>query len=1696
MSAIAGMNPSSLCNQNSGMPHNSLNSVPSVVRQQQIQSIPITTTSPPPFLIQGHRLPGSPPPGLQNLPLPESPMQTENYNEKYSPSGSVDMNQTQHPQPEPDQLPLVPQVPQHQIQLPPEEVNADPHNLFENNANQENQDRAESPAKDATLEPESDDELFINEGPSLDDDDDDSFQETSGGFPQDNFDDSSTFIDEEDTTYGSPGLREAFSEGFSANHDQESLLDQEPSRAGSADNSRKNKRKQFRPRNIVYSVNDESDNDDGAQVHDQENPAVNLYNRRNHISQSERENSPMDLSVPPRPDLESDSESESSQAATDQSKPKPGGLSVVRPEILFGDNKVPSSSASNNSSASDPSPLSLLSNLSGFPQGLNPLSHLKPEEDATGNSMKDAFKEVLKLYGFSSDTMENIMQNACTDQGQEKQIGGENPFPLSGAMHPGMLSAALQGNLPPSHQPPTPPRTPQGHQKQYEENRSSQGISMVPKMPSLLAMAGLQQQMLSKPGIPPLPAHMNKQSLQGLPPGMLGVHPMAGLPPSHGMPPIPSHLLAAQRVHGLMPGKPIVTTDYTRYFKRFGSSLECGFAACKDMNYREHFHCAVPMCKGKDFAKKEEMIRHSKWHQKMDEALKYGFRRVTPMDDCSDQFQDCSHNKKQTHYHCIQSDGCDKVYISTSDVQMHFNYHRKDNAIQREGFLRFRGAEDCHTSHCLYRGQRTTHFHCNRSSCQYTFKNKADMEKHKNYHMKDEQLNKDGFKKFMKHEPCGFLSCKFSRTHNHIHCIRNHCEYVLHSSGQLFSHKRKHERKDNELAYRKYKLAQSMMNPGSGQNGLFPFPNPASSPDISISHQNENSNSLERPPSSNGSLTSGSSSPPLNIPPTSMGLPRSEPNGQMRFSPMSMPQSFSSNAHGAIMSMAQPLPPTSNYGNDIKREPLPFMQLPQVIPEDVWQNYLLRFEQEEGCGFQECDVEDTEHFHCKDEGCETVFRTEEGVREHGRNHFQQDCISETYFAKVDPEEPGTEAACPAQCPYKNKEIHFHCKWDNCAEVILSTDVPFRRLDHYKIHEYTKKWNMSQKGHEPVSMTMTTNIDTMFKRKRGRPPKNRVIEVFDKHFGGSSASPGTPQAVFTSFKLPKPGPPMPPDFPGLQGPVSSHSPYSFSVAPIRPPIPQFTTTTQFDMKTEPGQNITSESAINLGPNSIQEAKKELCENPTAPVSQEDIQKIQENNNNNQSENESSSEEVTPPKNQGLIKARGTYFPLTAFPTSMPQGPIMRRDSTPPGSERPVQTEETSPPISMKSKIGVNFMVSVGRNMEQGDNALAKLLQASQEMGFANSDRLESNPNKQLSDERKLQPTIPDLSPISSQARDSLHSQMGSPVRRETPSPQIILSPSQQSPRMIQSSSPISVPTSPVISSGSLTPTSSQLSFANPFGIAGRPFLSSPGMLPPGMNPFFPHAGMIIPGVPNPFQRFPNDPRMTAGLFDPSKPFPRPGWPGGLGGPALSQKRSSPMELDDDIGMSLDQKKLRLQSSMRMLKDEPVPEGYMRFRFNEDCQFSNCNYREHQTHFHCMRKDCNYRFCDKTRFVQHTARHERLDTLCGDEFQGFRGVACGREDCELNVLHNTSANQKSSSHFHCLKCDYYCTDTNKVVAHRRQHQKLDSIMAAGFEKYTPTQYCATPGCTHNGKQTHYHCRKCQYAVLGLSQMEAHKYRHLNE
>lgn len=43
---------------------------------------------------------------------------------------------------------------------------------------------------------------------------------------------------------------------------------------------------------------------------------------------------------------------------------------------------------------------------------------------------------------------------------------------------------------------------------------------------------------------------------------------------------------------------------------RFASASECAATQCRDLNYREHFHCLD--CNSRVFVKKEEMIRHFK----------------------------------------------------------------------------------------------------------------------------------------------------------------------------------------------------------------------------------------------------------------------------------------------------------------------------------------------------------------------------------------------------------------------------------------------------------------------------------------------------------------------------------------------------------------------------------------------------------------------------------------------------------------------------------------------------------------------------------------------------------------------------------------------------------------------------------------------------------------------------------------------------------------------------------------------------------------------------------------------------------------------------------------------------------------------------------------------------------------------------
>ena len=180
-------------------------------------------------------------------------------------------------------------------------------------------------------------------------------------------------------------------------------------------------------------------------------------------------------------------------------------------------------------------------------------------------------------------------------------------------------------------------------------------------------------------------------------------------------------------------------------------------------------------------------------HKKRDNALSHGFMRFAPAENCTDfptSTKSCKFNGKSTHYHCMH---CEKYYTSTSDVVTHENYHKKSNAFINDGFRRYKAADVCGDLKCQYRDQKTTHFHCTRGSCDFVFKNKSDIDKHKQYHVKDEAYMQQGFKKFYRSEDCNAeKNCPWRLKSNHFHCLK--CHFSFTSTSQMLSHRRKHDK--------------------------------------------------------------------------------------------------------------------------------------------------------------------------------------------------------------------------------------------------------------------------------------------------------------------------------------------------------------------------------------------------------------------------------------------------------------------------------------------------------------------------------------------------------------------------------------------------------------------------------------------------------------------------------------------------------------------------------------------------------------------------------------------------------------------------------------------------------------------------------------------------------------------------------------
>uniref|UniRef100_A0A803SM25 C2H2-type domain-containing protein n=2 Tax=Anolis carolinensis TaxID=28377 RepID=A0A803SM25_ANOCA len=182
-----------------------------------------------------------------------------------------------------------------------------------------------------------------------------------------------------------------------------------------------------------------------------------------------------------------------------------------------------------------------------------------------------------------------------------------------------------------------------------------------------------------------------------------------------------------------------------------------------------------------------------------------------------------------------------------------------------------------------------------------------------------------------------------------------------------------------------------------------------------------------------------------------------------------------------------------------------------------------------------------------------------------------------------------------------------------------------------------------------------------------------------------------------------------------------------------------------------------------------------------------------------------------------------------------------------------------------------------------------------------------------------------------------------------------------------------------------------------------------------------------------------------------------------------------------------KRRKTASSRKMLDEGMMLEGFRRYDLYEDCKDTSCQFSLKVTHYHCTRENCGYKFCGRTHMYKHAQHHDRVDNLVLDDFKRFKSsLSCNFPDCQFSG---------NSTHFHCLRCGFRCTDSTKVTAHRKHHGKQDVISAAGFCQFSSSVDCEVPDCKYKLKCSHFHCTYpgCKHTVVGMSQMDSHKRKH---
>lgn len=325
--------------------------------------------------------------------------------------------------------------------------------------------------------------------------------------------------------------------------------------------------------------------------------------------------------------------------------------------------------------------------------------------------------------------------------------------------------------------------------------------------------------------------------------------------------------------------------------------------------------------------------------------------------------------------------------------------------------------------------------------------------------MKDEQLLKDGFKKFLKTDPCRVEGCRFTMICNHIHCVRSNCTYVLHSSGQLLSHKRKHERMDAEMAYRRFKMGHTAKDLTPSElaalqsfHGLDLSPKPPPPPTLNqfpVADQatTEKFNKLLNNATMENlnALLSHTAANTTNVTPELLKEIQEHQKRSNRYS----------------NSRETPKNENETYGGEHSES------IEDGIPKSVIQNVPANEE------VKTPTVEEVEQIISQ-------YFTDQCTKQQSQSNEPLDLNLKTSFNKS-----------ILECFMSNNESHLHCLITGCEAVVPRSlkDIS----EHLRMHELNR-------GADSIiqnsNLLQITSIEGFFNRKRGRPPKNRVVEVYN------------------------------------------------------------------------------------------------------------------------------------------------------------------------------------------------------------------------------------------------------------------------------------------------------------------------------------------------------------------------------------------------------------------------------------------------------------------------------------------------------------------------------------------------------------------------------------------------------------------------